>query len=247
MFDLQWLFTECPRLRQVPVLLVHGERDRQRMMKECHEYTNVTPVAPPLPIPYGTHHTKMLVALYAEKVRVAIFTANFLSNDWNTKTQGVWYQDFGLKVLTDSEDEEKKEESVRRSTTTADFETDLVEYLSSLGDQVKRFCRELKCYDFSTARVLLVPSVPGVHKGKGNGIWVELHVFIKLTVCVLASIGQIWRNTDIFVLGSLDEKWVFGEFAESFLPGKKDVSSTFMPVEALHIIWPSVKDVVCSH
>ncbi|RMX66296.1 hypothetical protein KXD40_003645 [Peronospora effusa] len=30
MFDLQWLFTECPRLRQVPVLLVHGERDRQR-------------------------------------------------------------------------------------------------------------------------------------------------------------------------------------------------------------------------
>ena len=28
MFDLPWLFAECPRLRQVPVLLVHGERDR---------------------------------------------------------------------------------------------------------------------------------------------------------------------------------------------------------------------------
>ncbi|CAI5700601.1 unnamed protein product [Peronospora effusa] len=242
MFDLQWLFTECPRLRQVPVLLVHGERDRQRMMKECHEYTNVTPVAPPLPIPYGTHHTKMLVALYAEKVRVAIFTANFLSNDWNTKTQGVWYQDFGLKVLTDSEDEEKKEESVRRSTTTADFETDLVEYLSSLGDQVKRFCRELKCYDFSTARVLLVPSVPGVHKGK------DMEKYGHLRVRKLLKMYKVPRTDNPLIcqfssLGSLDEKWVFGEFAESFLPGKKDVSSTFMPVEALHIIWPSVKDV----
>ncbi|KAG6972586.1 hypothetical protein JG687_00001387 [Phytophthora cactorum] len=162
MFDLPWLFAECPRLKEVPVLLVHGERDRHGMTKECREYPNVTPVAPPLPIPYGTHHTKMLVALYPEKVRVGIFTANFLSNDWNTKTQGLWYQDFGLKVLADSEDEEK--EAVAGSS--GDFEADLVHYLSSLGAPVKLFCGELKRFDFSTARVALVPSVPGVHKGK---------------------------------------------------------------------------------
>lgn len=143
------------------------------MMNECREYSNVTPVAPPLPIPYGTHHTKMLVALYSEKVRVAIFTANFLSNDWNTKTQGVWYQDFGLKVLADSEDEEeKKEEAIVRSSGASDFEADLVHYLSSLGAQVKIFCGELKRFDFSTAKVALVPSVPGVHKGKGEEVWV---------------------------------------------------------------------------
>ncbi|KAL7680796.1 putative tyrosyl-DNA phosphodiesterase I [Plasmopara halstedii] len=28
MYDLPWLFSECPRLQQVPVLLVHGERDK---------------------------------------------------------------------------------------------------------------------------------------------------------------------------------------------------------------------------
>ncbi|GMF64561.1 unnamed protein product [Phytophthora lilii] len=139
-----------------------------RMMKECREYSNVTPVAPPLPIPYGTHHTKMLVALYPEKVRVAIFTANFLSNDWSTKTQAVWFQDFGLKFLVDSDDEEE-EKSAGACDVVNNFEGDLVHYLSSLGAPVKLFCGELKWFDFSTARVALVPSVPGVHKGTGMG------------------------------------------------------------------------------
>ncbi|KAF1791235.1 Tyrosyl-DNA phosphodiesterase C-terminal domain [Phytophthora cactorum] len=131
MFDLPWLFAECPRLKEVPVLLVHGERDRHGG-----------------PVP--------------GEGAGGIFTANFLSNDWNTKTQGLWYQDFGLKVLADSEDEEK--EAVAGSS--GDFEADLVHYLSSLGAPVKLFCGELKRFDFSTARVALVPSVPGVHKGK---------------------------------------------------------------------------------
>ncbi|KAI9915784.1 hypothetical protein PsorP6_007913 [Peronosclerospora sorghi] len=257
MYDFEWLFTECPRLRHVPVLLVHGERDRLGMMKECREYANVTAIAPPLPIPFGTHHTKMFVALYSEKVRVAIFTANFLSRDWNTKTQGVWYQDFGLKVLADSEKEDENEETSPSSSEVANFEVDLVNYLSTLGDKVRRFSKELERFDFSSARVALVPSVPGVHKGKGNQM-------LYLRGSIWVSHEQIRRNTDIFVLlksyqiprtdnplicqfsslGSLDEKWLFGEFAESFLPGMKNVAPTHMPVQALHLIWPSVEDVV---
>ncbi|KAG7376670.1 tyrosyl-DNA phosphodiesterase 1 [Phytophthora pseudosyringae] len=243
MFDLPWLFAECPRLRDVPVLLVHGERDRQGMTKKCREYSNVTPVAPPLPIPYGTHHTKMLVVLYPEKARVAIFTANFLSNDWNTKTQGVWYQDFGLKVLADSEDEEETKTVVVGSSADAnEFEADLVHYLSSLGAPVKLFSRELKRFDFSTARVALVPSVPGVHKGT------EMEKYGHLRVRKLLKMYKIPPTDNPLIcqfssFGSLDEKWLFGEFAESFLPGKKNISSTSMPIQALHIIWPSVEDV----
>ncbi|KAG6576583.1 Tyrosyl-DNA phosphodiesterase 1 [Phytophthora cinnamomi] len=240
MYDLPWLFAECPRLRDVPVLLVHGERDRHGMTKECREYANVTPVAPPLPIAYGTHHTKMLVALYPEKVRVAIFTANFLSNDWDTKTQGVWFQDFGLKVLENSDDEET--EAVANSARVNDFEADLVHYLSSLGTPVKLFCGELKRFDFSTAHVALVPSVPGVHKGK------DMEKYGHLRVRKLLKMYQVPPTDNPLIcqfssLGSLDEKWLFGEFAESFLPGKKNISPTSMPVQALHIIWPSVEDV----
>lgn len=264
MFDLPWLFQECPRLREVPIVLVHGERDRQGMMKECQEYPNVTAVAPPLPIPYGTHHTKMFVALYPDKARVAIFTANFLSNDWNTKTQGVWYQDFELKVLGDSEDEEK--ETAESSEDVAAFEDDLIHYLSSLGAPVKTFCRELKMFDFSTARVALVPSIPGVHKGKDMERYGHLRVrrllkmykvpptdnplicqvrylsILKIALCICTAL-VVDAFTQFSSMGSLDEKWLFGEFAESFLPGKKNVSSQSMPVQALHIIWPSVTDV----
>lgn len=63
MYDLPWLFRECPRLCDVPVVLVHGERDPKAMAHECSSYSNVSVVAPPLPIPYGTHHTKMMVRL----------------------------------------------------------------------------------------------------------------------------------------------------------------------------------------
>lgn len=61
MFDIPWLFGECPRLHEVPVVLVHGERDRQAIANECRGYQNVALVSPYLPIPYGTHHTKMMV------------------------------------------------------------------------------------------------------------------------------------------------------------------------------------------
>jgi hypothetical protein len=164
------------------------------MTKPCWEYSNVTPVAPPLPIPYGTHHTKMLVALYPEKVRVAIFTANFLSNDWNAKTQGVWCQDFGLKVLADSDDEEDKGVARESLASANDFEADLIHYLSSLGAQVKLFCGELARFDFSAARVALVPSVPGVHKGKGKHatpVWLMqwvLSVWVRMEFCRYGSI-----------------------------------------------------------
>lgn len=161
------------------------------MTQECKAYSNVSVVAPPLPIPYGTHHTKMMVCMrpcvctnklgiltpwlvqvvvYPTKVRVVICTANFIAVDWDHKTQGVWFQDFELKTLDDSEPEEKQNDSSSgssNSTQLPDFEADLVHYLSCLGAKVAVFCKELARFDFSTAQVALIPSVPGVHKGKG--------------------------------------------------------------------------------
>uniref|UniRef100_K3WH37 Tyrosyl-DNA phosphodiesterase n=1 Tax=Globisporangium ultimum (strain ATCC 200006 / CBS 805.95 / DAOM BR144) TaxID=431595 RepID=K3WH37_GLOUD len=227
MFDMPWLFGECPRLHDVPVLLVHGERDRLAMANECKGYTNVSLVAPYLPIPYGTHHTKMMVVVYPTKVRVAIFTANFIAIDWNNKTQGVWFQDFELKTLDDDDDAERKECASNHNadgsnSVALDFEADLVGYLSRLGTKVTAFCKEeLVRFDFSTAKVALVPSVPGVHTGKG------MHAF------------AIYFSS----MGSLDEKWLFGEFAASLLPGKKGITATSAPIQAFHIVWPSVDDV----
>ena len=51
-------------------------------------------------LPYGTHHTKMMIMFYPATVRVVIMTANMIAMDWNFMTQGVWYQDFPLKSGT---------------------------------------------------------------------------------------------------------------------------------------------------
>jgi hypothetical protein len=40
-------------------------------------------------MPFGTHHTKMVIAFFASDVRVTICTANFVRQDWNFMTQ-VW-------------------------------------------------------------------------------------------------------------------------------------------------------------
>ncbi|KAJ0408287.1 hypothetical protein ATCC90586_008237 [Pythium insidiosum] len=196
MYDLAWLFSECPRLADVPVVLVHGERDREAMQRECRGFTNVTAVAPRLPIAYGTHHTKMMVVLYATKVRVAIFTANFIPIDWNNKTQGVWFQDFELATIGEDDDDDDQGDA-RCTSSVVDFKRDLVDYLSTLGAPVVAFCKELDRFDFSTATVAL-------------------------------------SHVRFSSLGSLDEKWLFGEFAESLMP-RPNPSSATMPIKSLHI------------
>jgi tyrosyl-DNA phosphodiesterase 1 len=47
-------------------------------------------------------------------------------------------------------------------------------------------------------------------------------------------------------MGSLDEKWLFGEFALSLMPGSftQLASGTALPIKAFHIIWPAVEDIV---
>jgi tyrosyl-DNA phosphodiesterase 1 len=166
MYDMAWLFGACPRLHDVPVVLVHGERDRAAMAAECRGFPNVTLVAPRLPIPYGTHHTKMMVIVYATHVRVVICTANFIAIDWNNKTQGVWTQDFPLAQAAASPSSSSPAHP--SSSSVVDFERDLIDYLSTLGTAVVDFCGQLRRFDFSAAEVALIPSVPGVHTGKGT-------------------------------------------------------------------------------
>ena len=44
-----------------------------------------------LPLPYGTHHTKMTIVHYTDGIRVVIHTANLIPVDWTYKTQGVLF------------------------------------------------------------------------------------------------------------------------------------------------------------
>ncbi|CCI44384.1 unnamed protein product [Albugo candida] len=232
MYNVPWLMQQCTRLQQVPVILVHGERDQQRLNQDCQKYTNIKAVAPYLPIPFGTHHSKMMIILYADKVRVAIFTANFLPIDWSNKTQGIWYQDFGLLDETGT--------STRKSLWPEfiNFKADLIDYLSHLHQtHLRELCLTLKRYDFSTANVALVASVPGTHKNQ------DMHKYGHLRMRRLLQALDSWSKKYPLIcqfssLGSLTEPWLYDEFAESLQA--HTAKNTLPP---LHLIWPSAEQV----
>lgn len=60
--------------------------------------SDVTVHMPPLPITFGTHHSKAFILSYAGGLRVIIHTANLIHNDNNTKSQSLWYQ-VGMDLL----------------------------------------------------------------------------------------------------------------------------------------------------
>ena len=59
---------------------------------------NLVVHAPPLPVPFGTYHSKAFMIQYEGGMRVVVHTANLIYVDCNNKSQGLWYQDFPRKV-----------------------------------------------------------------------------------------------------------------------------------------------------
>ena len=65
--------------------------------------TSLVVHAPPLPVQFGTYHSKAFMIEYERGVRVVVHTANLIYVDCNNKSQGLWYQDFPHKVCSASQ------------------------------------------------------------------------------------------------------------------------------------------------
>ncbi|XP_022720583.1 tyrosyl-DNA phosphodiesterase 1 isoform X2 [Durio zibethinus] len=120
MVDIDWLMSACPILAKIPyVLVIHGEGDSRLDHMKSNKPSNWILHKPPLPISFGTHHSKAMLLVYPQGVRVIVHTANLIYVDWNNKSQGLWMQDFPWKDQNNS----KK---------GCGFENDLIDYLSTL-------------------------------------------------------------------------------------------------------------------
>ncbi|KAI3698104.1 hypothetical protein L6452_31216 [Arctium lappa] len=244
MVDIDWLISACPTLKNVPhVLVVHGESDgRQEHMKR-NKPANWILHKPPLPIAWGTHHSKAMFLVYPQGVRIIVHTANLIYVDWNNKSQGLWMQDFPWK-------------NQDNSNKGSDFETDLIDYLSTLKwpefsvklPELGNFTLNssfFKRFDYSSAAVRLIASVPGYHSGSNVKKWGHMKLRSVLQDCVF---DKEFQNSPLVYqfssLGSLDEKWMT-ELAFSMSSGVSDDKKPLGPGEPL-IIWPTVEDIRCS-
>lgn len=111
--------------------------------------------------------------LYPTGIRIVVHTANLIYIDWNNKSQGLWTQDFPYKNVAAGE------------SKPSPFENDLVEYLQALEwtgciaiisgiGEVHVDAAFFRKFDYSSAMVRLVASVPGYHLGRNLTKWGHL-------------------------------------------------------------------------
>ncbi|XP_062087520.1 tyrosyl-DNA phosphodiesterase 1 [Humulus lupulus] len=241
MVDIDWLLAACPLLAKVPqVLVVHGEGDGTLDHMKRSKPARWILHKPPLPISFGTHHSKAMFLVYPRGVRIIVHTANLIHVDWNNKSQGLWMQDFPWKEQN-------------KPSNGCPFENDLIDYLGAL--KWREFSVNLptlgsftinssffKKFDYSNAEVRLIASVPGYHTGNNLKKWGHMKLRTVLQECTFDR--EFQRSPLVYQfssLGSLDEKWM-AELAASMSSGLLEDKTPLGPGEPL-IIWPSVEDV----
>lgn len=244
MVDIDWLMSACPDLRKIPnVLVVHGESGATVEYLKRNKPANWILHKPPLPISYGTHHSKAMLLVYPTGVRVIVHTANLIYVDWNNKTQGLWMQDFPWK----------DKNSLSKESL---FENDLIDYLNALKwpgfnidhpviGNVTINASFFKKFDYSSAMVRLIASVPGYHTGSNLKKWGHMKMRSVLEDCIFdkefCKAPLVYQFSS---LGSLDEKWL-AEFGSSLSAGVTSDKSP-LGIGKPRIIWPTVEDVRCS-
>ncbi|KAG6554736.1 hypothetical protein Mapa_003755 [Marchantia paleacea] len=244
MVDVDWLLSECPLLRRVPVIMIHGERGGSLdLLNVRRKPKNWILHQPPLPIKFGTHHSKAMLLVYGTGLRVVVHTANLIHGDWNNKSQGLWMQDFPRK------------NSLTHSVASG-FEEDLIEYLTHLKwegyttslptiGRIKVNAEFFRIFDFSTATVRLVASVPGFHRD---------HDLSKFGHMKLQHLLRDERFDAEFIgsplvcqfssLGSINEQWI-NEMKYSMSAGRTTSDDDLGKGEVL-FVWPTVEDIRCS-
>ncbi|XP_073061478.1 tyrosyl-DNA phosphodiesterase 1 isoform X2 [Primulina eburnea] len=244
MVDIDWLLSACPTIKRVPhVLVIHGEGDGTLEYMKRNKPSNWILHKPPLPISYGTHHSKAMFLVYPRGVRVIVHTANLIYVDWNNKSQALWMQDFPWKDPSSA-------------SSGCGFESDLIDYLSAL--KWPEFNANLpaigsfsinasffKKFDYSSAVVRLISSVPGYHSGSSIRKWGHMKLRTILQECTFEK--EFEKSPLVYQfssLGSLDEKWM-AELASSMSAGMTEDQKPLGLGKPL-IIWPTVEDVRCS-
>ena len=228
--DVDWVLEQLTESKQkIPILIVAQLETEllKTLKKQFSAFPNLKFLFPKLPIPFGTHHTKMLLLFYPNGMRVVITTANFIPVDWGKKTQGVWISPFF--PLRDS-----KVDSV------TDFQQDLIDYLKAY--QVKTFdfaIEKVVKHEMSDVTVRLIASVPGYHKGQQMYKWGHLKMRKVLGQIKSKSMIHDWpliaQFSSIGSLGKTANVWLESEWKQSF---------TLSPESTpLSMVYPTVENV----
>eukprot|EP01035_Chromulina_nebulosa_P030484 gene30484-40505_t len=240
MIDLSWTIELCPIFLAVPVLCLHGTPPDPNIRSSV----NITNCKVDMGEErFGTHHSKFAIIKYLNGVRICITTANFIPEDFTYRTQGIFVQDFPTNALGKREIESR-----------GDFESTLFEYLQAL--RVTSSARKIldalihslsTDYDFSSAEVVLIPSLPGRHSSSNPrrrnslGIAKLSHLlkeeYSHIGDDVLKSLTLVMQFSSLGSMGK-DAKLV-DDYVARMLPTPANLQSSVQR-NKVEIVWPTV-------
>ncbi|KAM7156264.1 tyrosyl-DNA phosphodiesterase 1 isoform 2-T4 [Molossus nigricans] len=165
-FDVDWLVKQYPpEFRKKPILLVHGDKREAKahLHAEAKPYENISLCQAKLDIAFGTHHTKMMLLLYEEGLRVVIHTSNLIHADWHQKTQGIWLSPLYPRIAHGTH---------QSGESTTHFKADLISYLMAYNaPPLKEWIDIIHDHDLSQTNVYLIGSTPGRFQGSQKDNW----------------------------------------------------------------------------
>ncbi|XP_053331170.1 tyrosyl-DNA phosphodiesterase 1 [Spea bombifrons] len=238
--DVPWLVKQYPEeFRKKPLLVVHGEKQesKAKLHEAAHPYEHIRLCQAKLDIAFGTHHTKMMLLLYKEGLRVVIHTSNLIHGDWDQKTQGIWLSPLYRRIQEGA--------SISAGESATNFRADLISYLASYNSPTLREWMEIiKQHDLSETRAYLVGSTPGRFQGVEREKWGHLRLRKLLREHTTPVPGQqdwpvIGQFSSIGSMGADKTKWLHSEFRESLGTLGKGAKADI----PLHLIYPSVDNV----
>lgn len=236
--DPSWFMDQLPKAKRgIPVTFVHGESgmDFAELRTVKSKCSNVKSCRVDLP-PFGTHHTKMMFLKYDAGIRIIIHTANLVEKDWHQKTQGMWLSPLFPPASGQGE-----------KGSAFSFKEDLLEYISTYNKpNLNCWCDIIRSHDLTSAKVVLVGSVPGRHKGMEMHKWGHPKLAKALTAYTKSDIAGwhvVGQFSSIGSLGTDKDKWLCGEWLRNLSAHQKKSGLGTLQKPSLKLIFPSAEDI----
>lgn len=242
-FDVNWLIKQYPpEFRKKPILLVHGDKREAKadLHAQAKPYANISLCQAKLDIAFGTHHTKMMLLLYEEGLRVVIHTSNLIREDWHQKTQGIWLSPLYPRIYQGNH---------TSGESSTHFKADLTSYLMAYNaPPLQEWIDIIQEHDLSETNVYLIGSTPGRFQGSHKDNWGHFRLRKLLQAhAPSAPRGECWpvvgQFSSIGSLGPDESKWLCSEFKESLLAVREEGRTPGRSAVPLHLIYPSVENV----
>ncbi|NXE88846.1 TYDP1 phosphodiesterase, partial [Menura novaehollandiae] len=242
--DVGWLVRQYPQeFRKKPLLIVHGEKRESKaaLLAQARPYENISFCQAKLDIAFGTHHTKMMLLLYEEGLRVVIHTSNLIAEDWHQKTQGIWLSPLYPRL--------PKGTSGSTGESGTNFKSDLISYLTAYNSPaLKEWVDRIQEHDLSETRVYLLGSTPGRYQGSDKEKWghLRLRKLLRehaLSIPARESWPLVGQFSSIGSMGADGSKWLCSEFQESLVAAGSSVATLLKCDVPIHLVYPSVNNV----